>query len=263
MTRFSVFVGAILLSFWAAPQTLADASTDSALSIPRATAGLSTENLEGLDKAQKAEILRLLDSIALPLTSLKGKVWKRRKDTFLALGLDSSSSVDTIWQQYHLFAFDLSRPKIRLSARWDSTELKPNEQLEGLDLAAYQIRPSEYAFGVIYSRWGGGSGGMERMTGITLYRLREAQFEVLFDTPISFGANFVGEWIEDGTREHYYSTVKAVILVTKRKTGGYFDWLLKADNGKSARLFWKEGGYVLQGRHPFPRDKFETIGVEE
>jgi hypothetical protein len=55
---------------------------------------------------------------------------------------------------------------------------------------------------------------------------------------MSYDADLAGEWNEDGTRDRAESLGKAVILVRKHKTGGYFDWAKKAEGGRTATLVW-------------------------
>lgn len=224
---------------------------------PKATAGIDTAGLADLTVAQKTEILRSLDSVGIPLASVEGAVWKRRKATYLVLAQDSAGQPDTV--NYHLFAFDLSAPKPRLAAASDTETLPERDRLGGFDLAAYKIKPDEFAFGVGYSRMRGYAAGSATLEGKIIYRLKGSAIKGILDAVTAFEADLAGSWNEDGSRDRSMNSGSAVLIVTGKKTQGYFDWLLKADTGKTGRFKWEEDGYVLQGNLPFPVDDFEIF----
>jgi hypothetical protein len=224
-------------------------------------AGHATAGLEGLNETQKARVLQLLDSVGVSATSLQGKKWPRRRQAYLAVNRDSSASEENL--RYQVFAFDLSEPKIRLSAAMgEPRKLSRRDGLKGFDFAAYQIKPGEYAFGLRYMRMRSYSAGVANLEGMVLYRIQGSEIREILDVTTSFESDLAGEWNEDGTRGRNGNLGTAVLQVSKSKTGGYFDWIKKADNGKSAALTWDGSGYVLQGADPFPTDELDIFDVE-
>lgn len=228
---------------------------------PGDTAGHATDGLDGLNEAQKARILQLLDSLGIPVTSLQGKKWPRRKQTYLAVNKDSSKPEENL--RYQVFAFDLSGPEIRLAAATgEPRNLSRRDGLKGFDFAAYQIKPGEFAFGLRYTRSRSYAAGEAGLEGMVLYRIQGTEIREILDITTSFESDLAGEWNKDGTRDRNGNLGTAVLQVSKNKTGGYFDWIKKADNGKSALLTWGGSGYVMQGEDPFPTDELDIFDAE-
>jgi hypothetical protein len=224
----------------------------------KATAGVDTAGLAELTVPQKTEILRALDSVGIPLAYVNGSVWKRRKATYLVLARDSAGFPDTA--NFHLFAFDLSPPKPRLAAASETESLPDGDNLGGFDLAAYKIRQDEFAFGIGYSRRRSYAGGGATLDGKFIYRLEGSTIKCILDAVTSFEADLAGSWNEEeGTRDRSVNSGSAVLIVTGKKTQGYFDWLLKGDTGKTTRIKWEDGSYTLQGDLPFPVGDFEIF----
>lgn len=226
-------------------------------------AGLSADGLDGLSENQKLEILFLLDSAKVHVTSLEGKKWPHRKQTYIAVGSDSLKSIEKY--QFRIFAFDLSGPKIRLLAMSAEPEmLDKGEELIGFDFAAYQINSQEYSFGIRYSLHRSYAGGGEAsLKGILMYRIQAPNLHQILAMTTSLDADLAGDWNEDGTRDRNGSSVNAVIIVTKHKTNGYYDWVIKADNGKKAPLIWDGSSYEMKGEDPFPTGDFDIFNSEE
>ena len=196
-------------------------------------AGHATAGLDGLNETQKARVLQLLDSVGVPAISLQGKKWPRRKQTYLAVNKDSSASEENL--SYQVFAFDLTEPKIRLSAAMgEPRKLSRRDGLKGFDFAAYQIKPGEFAFGLRYTRVRSYAAGVASLEGMVLHRIQGNEIREILDLSTSFESDLAGEWNKDGTRGRNGNMGTAVLQVSKSKTGGYFDSLKKADNGKSA-----------------------------
>ena len=265
MQKTSIQVALLLfflnVTFSASQPKLASASNKEQIKLGINT-GLSTDGLVGLNENQKVQILKLLDSAKIHVTSIEGKKWNRRRQSYLAIGSDSLKSQDNY--QFHLFAFELSGPKIRLMAISDGPyTLGKRETLVGFDFAAYQINPHEYAFGIRYSRVRSyAAGGESSLEGILLYRIEGKAFQGILNMTTSFESELAGEWNEDGTRDRSGNSGHAVIIVTKHKTDGYFDWIKKADDGKSAPLIWDGSSYAMQGEDPFPIHELDIFESE-
>lgn len=224
----------------------------------KATAGLKPDGLADLGAPQITEVLRALDSVGIPLASAEGATWKRRKGTYLVLAVDAAGQPDTT--RFRLFAFDLSAAKPRFLAASEAVELDPDETLGSFDFAAYKIRPGEFAFGVTYSRRRSYAGGSATLDAMTLYRMQGASIAPILGAATAYEADLAGEWNEDGTRDRAGGSGSAVLIVTAKQTRGFFDILLKADTGKTARFRWNGDGYDLEGEDPFPTGEYEIFG---
>jgi hypothetical protein len=245
-----ISIATILSSFvWAA---------DTEKNVASPIVSLSTDGLEDLDSNQKAGVLRLVDSLRLPITSLAGRQWKRNNRPYLVLGRHATETEGRI--RYELLAFDIVNSSVRLSAKGeDGLTIAVNEDVVGFDFAAYKIRSKEYAFGVNIKRTRMYAGGMATLDQVAFFRLQNREFTELLRTPIAYEADLAGEWQEDGTRDRYGSAGNAILIVSKHATKGYFDWILKADNGKKAILKWDGSGYSLDDEHPLKTDALEIF----
>lgn len=236
-------------------------SADPAVNSRKASSGISMVGLEALESSKKPQLLRLLDSLQVPFTGLMGAEWRRRKGTYLVVLTDTTEGEQN--SKHTVYAFNVSRPKIELMA----TPSYPftfafDDKVDGFDFAPYQITPNEFAFGIRYSRHRYYATGDASMGGIMLFRINNFDINEIANISTSYETNLAGEWNEDRTRDRIMLAETAVVLVTKKKTAGYFDWIKKAESGKSVRLNWDGNGYALRGTDPFPIKEYAIFDVE-
>jgi hypothetical protein len=106
------------------------------------------------------------------------------------------------------------------------------------DLAAYQLRPDEYAFGVRAGWSEGYAGGGADFEALYLFMIDGPSLHVVFAQPMAFSKMLAGEWHKDGTRDHDVSDAANALTVLPGLTGGYHDLQLRAKaGGKWRRTF--------------------------
>jgi len=223
-----------------------------------AASGFKADNLEGLDEAQKAQIIKLLAAGGFPQGSVGGALWPRREKAYLVSGLVPPDSKDDR-PALHVAAFDISGPTIRRLASTGPIQLGRDDTLGSFDFAAYRLTDKEYAFGVRISRNRGYAAGFATLDSALFFRLNGKAIDVVLATVMSYEADLAGNWNEDGTRDRDGHSGSAVIVVSKHKTRGFFDWA-KRGAGHTAKLIWKDGGYEMAGDDPIaPEDGLEIF----
>jgi hypothetical protein len=223
--------------------------------------GFSTEGLEAMDPVQSVQLIALLEAASVPHGLLLGKAWPRRKHTYLVAALDAERSDEG--QRFHIIAFDLSGPSVRLVASGGPFWLSKHETLEHFDLAAFRLTSQAFAFGLRYARERSyAGGGIAKLEGLFFFRIDGEEVEQILRTSISYEADLAGEWNEDGTRGRDYHVGRAVIIVQQHKTDGYFDWLKRAEDGRAAPIVWSGDRYWMNGADPLETEQLDIFDVE-
>ncbi|QGZ66856.1 hypothetical protein FAZ98_29850 [Paraburkholderia acidisoli] len=115
------------------------------------------------------------------------------------------------------------------------------------DLAAYQLRAGQYAFGVRAGWSEGYAGGGADFEALYLFVIDGNALKVAFAQPMAFDKMLAGDWNKDGTRSHDVSDAANALTVLPTVTGGYHDLQLREKaRGKWRRTFkWS----VEKGRY--------------
>ncbi|SMF63570.1 hypothetical protein SAMN06295900_113114 [Trinickia caryophylli] len=116
------------------------------------------------------------------------------------------------------------------------------------DLAPYQIRTSEYAFGVRAGWSEGYAGGGADFEALYLFAIEGKTLRVVFAQPMAFDKMIAGEWHKDGTRSHDVSDAANALTVLPSVTDGYHDLQLREKaGGKWRRTFrWSATDHQYQ-----------------
>ena len=139
-------------------------------------------------------------------------------------------SVQTDWEDSNidppidLAMQDAGKPMLAAPQSW-----------KRFDLARYQIRPDETAFGVRAGWSEGYSGGGADFEALYLFRIEGRALRVVFARPMAFYKMLAGDWNPDGTREHIESDASNTLSLLPGKTDGYFDIQLRQQKG-----VWKQ-----------------------
>ena len=139
-------------------------------------------------------------------------------------------SVQTDWEDSNidppidLAMQDAGKPMLAAPQSW-----------KRFDLARYQIRPDETAFGVRAGWSEGYSGGGADFEALYLFRIEGRALRVVFAQPMAFYKMLAGDWNPDGTREHIESDASNTLSLLPGKTDGYFDIQLRQQKG-----VWKQ-----------------------
>ena len=107
------------------------------------------------------------------------------------------------------------------------------------DLAAYQLRTGEYAFGVRAGWSEGYAGGGADFEALYLFAIDGKALRVVFAEPMAFDKMLAGEWHKDGTRSHDVSDAANALTMLPSMTGGYHDLQLRAKAGGKWRRTFK------------------------
>lgn len=107
------------------------------------------------------------------------------------------------------------------------------------DLAHYQIRPGQVAFG-LRAGWNEGyAGGGAQFEALYLFHIDGSSLKVAFAQPMTFTKMIAGEWKPDGTRRHDVSDTSNTLIMLPGMTNGYFDIQLRQQRGDWKRtLTW-------------------------
>lgn len=117
-------------------------------------------------------------------------------------------------------------------------QAKPAEW-QRFDLAPYQIRPGEMAFGMRAGWSEGYAGGGASFSALYLFRIDGSHLRVVFAQPMSFVKSIAGDWNPDGTREHDMSDASNTLVILPGKTDGFFNIQLRQQGEKWRRtLKW-------------------------
>lgn len=101
----------------------------------------------------------------------------------------------------------------------------------GLDLAPYKISESETAFGLRFGWSKGYAGGGAETNALALFKIDGGDIISIFSEPISFNELIAGNWNKDGTRNHESTEAENILVLSPKKTNGYFELVLK-EKGK-------------------------------
>ncbi|MDS0857088.1 hypothetical protein NUV25_05170 [Burkholderia pseudomultivorans] len=107
------------------------------------------------------------------------------------------------------------------------------------DLAAYQLRAGQYAFGVRAGWSEGYSGGGADFEALYLFAIDGKTLRVVFAEPMAFDKMLAGEWHKDGTRSHDESSAANALTVLPSTTDGYHDLQLREKGGGKWRRTFK------------------------
>lgn len=115
------------------------------------------------------------------------------------------------------------------------------------DLARYEVRPGDIAFGVRAGWSEGYSGGGAGFEALYLFKIDGPTLRPIFARPMSFSKMIAGDWNRDGTRQHEVSDAANLLIMQPDKTDGYFDILLRQQKGDWRRtLKWSAAKRVYE-----------------
>ncbi|MFM0322290.1 hypothetical protein [Caballeronia glebae] len=120
----------------------------------------------------------------------------------------------------------------------DASEALPSSWSR-FDLAAYEIRAGEPAFGVRAGWSEGYAGGGADFEALYLFVIDGQALRVVFAEPMAFDKMIAGEWHKDGTRSHDVSDAANALTVLPSMTGGYHDLQLREKAGGKWRRTFK------------------------
>ena len=136
---------------------------------------------------------------------------------------------------------------------WSDTDIDLPEDLEArdakddalsmpaswtrFDLAPYQIKSGEYAFGVRAGWSEGYAGGGADFEALYLFRIEGKSLRVVFAQPMTFDKMIAGDWHKDGTRSHDVSDASNSLVILPSETNGFHDIQLRQQTGKWRRTF--------------------------
>ncbi|MEJ0072454.1 MAG: hypothetical protein WDO24_31420 [Pseudomonadota bacterium] len=122
------------------------------------------------------------------------------------------------------------------------------DSFDRFDLAAYQISPTQRAFGLRGAWTEGYSGGMKAYSALYLFAVVDGALTQVLSTPMSYYSDIAGDWHKDGTREHDIDEGAGILIVSKHSTSDHFDLTLENRTGKESQLLqWS----AAPGRYAF------------
>ena len=124
-------------------------------------------------------------------------------------------------------------------------KLMPEEWLR-MDLANYRLRDDATAFGVRAGWRQGYAGGGAEFEALYLFMIDGDRLRVVLAAPMFAFEDIAGDWHPDGTRDHDISEASKVLVISQRKTAGYYDIELREKGARGgATLQWSaaERGY--------------------
>jgi len=125
-----------------------------------------------------------------------------------------------------LDAKDANDAKLAMPASWKL-----------FDLAPYQIKSGEYAFGVRAGWSEGYAGGGGHFEALYLFRVDGKALRVVFARPMTFDKLIAGDWHKDGTRDHDEYDASNSLVILPGATDGFHDIQLRQQGGKWRRTF--------------------------
>lgn len=133
-----------------------------------------------------------------------------------------------------------------LDDKSDSNQALP-ERWRRFDLAPYQLRAGDYAFGVRAGWEIGYSGGGASFEALYLFRIDGAALRLVFAQPMMYYRDIAGDWHRDGTRDHDIEDGSNALSILPTSTNGFRDLQLRERGGKWRQTFvWsaQDGKYV-------------------
>jgi len=100
------------------------------------------------------------------------------------------------------------------------------------DLAPYQLRDGDYAFGVRAGWFEGYAGGGASFEALYLFHIDGNALRVVFAQPMLFDKMIAGDWHKDGTRSHDVSSGSNALSVLPGMHDGFHDLQLREQHGK-------------------------------
>ena len=100
------------------------------------------------------------------------------------------------------------------------------------DLAPYQLRDGDYAFGVRAGWFEGYAGGGASFEALYLFHIDGKALRVVFAQPMLFDKMIAGDWHKDGTRSHDVSYGSNALSVLPAMHSGFHDLQLREQHGK-------------------------------
>jgi hypothetical protein len=136
---------------------------------------------------------------------------------------------------------DWRNTNIDLPGRLDSKNLRSAmpASWSRFDLASYQLRTGEFAFGVRAGWDEGYAGGGADFEALYLFVIDGTTLRVVFAEPMAFGKMIAGDWHADGTRSHDVSDAANALTVLPSMTDGYHDLQLREKAGGKWRRTFK------------------------
>jgi hypothetical protein len=117
-------------------------------------------------------------------------------------------------------------------------KLLPEEWLR-MDLANYRLRDDATAFGLRAGWRQGYAGGGAEFEALYLFMIDGDQLRVVLTAPMFAFEDIAGEWHPDGTRDHDIAEASKLLVLSKRKTAGYYDIELREKGARGgSTLHW-------------------------
>ncbi|HVZ51076.1 MAG TPA: hypothetical protein VG986_03860 [Pseudolabrys sp.] len=114
--------------------------------------------------------------------------------------------------------------------------VKP-ESFDRFDLANYKIAPDQIAFGLRGAWSEGYAGGGANFTALCLFVPDGSRLRQVLAAPMSAYADIAGDWHKDGTRDHDITDAANLLVLSRHRTDGYFDLLLKNRGHDKTQIF--------------------------
>lgn len=136
----------------------------------------------------------------------------------------------------------------RLVAQSGRLPVEDSEEVLALDLAPFRVTPSETAIGVRLQRKSWYAGGGEGSANILrLYLQNGSKLDRILSVVTDYACELAGDWNRDGTRDRNSATGQSVLVVSKRKTDGHFDWEQRHGKKTVATYRWNGSAYDRAG----------------
>jgi|GEM_PF-7037960 len=207
-------------------------------------------------EASSPELPKIVLS-SLKARTVEVKPWQ--KDFCVAL-LEATQTNETSAFALALFATGEGTLASRLRASTGPIRMDAEESLLGLDLAKYDVTPSETAIGVRLKRTRSYAGnGEASLTTLVLYLPRGQKLEPILGTYVAYDSNLAGDWGADGIRERVGGSDQAALIVSRKKTKGHFDLIRKTGAG-TQHLRWDGSAYEEVDADPFKKSGLEILG---
>jgi hypothetical protein len=121
--------------------------------------------------------------------------------------------------------------------------------IKKFDLAPYEIRKGQYAFGLRVGWNTSYAGGGADYEALLLFQQVGDDIQLIFAQPMMAYTNIAGDWHQDGMRDHDITDDSNVLVMLDSQTHGYRDIELRERKGAWRKVFvWslEDGAYVAR-----------------
>ena len=183
------------------------------------------------DSSEKA-ICNLKGATGLALVRMEGPGRLSLVTTVISLSGGEDSPLGATWANSNLDGPGLIRDDSTKEER--DTDYQATEGYM-LDPAPYRISETTVAFGIRSGLNEGYAGGGANFHILTLFAVIGGKLEPVFSEPVYSLLDLAGDWNRNGTRQHHIQEKESVVIVSKGKTNGYYDLIVKSKAGRKWR----------------------------